>query len=151
MTNWRKIKDVKGNIVTEMIQPTLVEIENGKVLMFLRTNRGRIFVSKSKDFGHPWSKAKSTALLNNNSGIVVAKNDSGVLAMVHNPVKENWGARSPLVVGLSYDNGKTWTKQITLENVQGEFSYPSIIADGNDFLITYTYNRTQIRFAKLTI
>ncbi len=71
--------------------------------------------------------------------------------MVHNPVKENWGARSPLVVGLSYDNGKTWTKQITLENAQGEFSYPSIIADGNDFLITYTYNRTQIRFAKLTI
>ncbi len=52
MTNWKKMKDVQGNIVTEMIQPTLVEIENGKVLMFLRTNRGRIFVSKSKDFGH---------------------------------------------------------------------------------------------------
>lgn len=151
MINWTKKKDVRGNIVTELIQPSIVELDDGHVMMYIRTNRGRIFYSESKNYGESWTKAKPTALLNNNSGIDVAKNSNGVLAMVHNPVSENWGKRSPLVVGLSYDNGKTWTKQNVLENQDGEFSYPSIISVGNTFYITYTYNREQIRFAKLEV
>lgn len=151
MKNWTKKKTIKGNIVTEMIQPTLIELENGHVLMYLRTNRGRIFYSESKDYGETWTKAKPTSLLNNNSGIDVANNQEGVLAMVHNPVSENWGSRSPLIVGLSYDKGKTWTKKVVLESSEGEYSYPSIISFENDFYITYTYNRSQIRFAKLTV
>ena len=71
--------------------------------------------------------------------------------MVHNPVSENWGKRSSLVIGLSFDGGKTWTKQVVLENQDGDFSYPSIIAVEDVFYITYTYNREQIRFVKLEI
>lgn len=71
--------------------------------------------------------------------------------MVHNPVSKNWGKRSSLVVALSYGGGKTWTKQVVLENQDGEFSYSSIIAVEDVFYITYTYNREQIRFVKLEI
>lgn len=49
------------------------------------------------------------------------------------------------------DVGKTWTKQIVLENQEGEFSYPSIIAVVDVFYVTYTYNREQIRFARIEI
>ncbi len=151
MINYNKSFDVPCSIYLEILQPSLVELNNGKILMYLRTNRERIYVSESKNFGKSWSIAKSTNLLNNNSGIDVAKNSDGVLALVHNPVGEDWGDRTPLIVALSYDYGKSYTKKITLETNPGEYSYPSIISIDNTFYITYTYNRKQIKYVELVI
>lgn len=51
----------------------------------------------------------------------------------YNPVNENWGKRTALVISKSHDNGKIWTQTIILEDFESEYSYLSII-DAEGFL-----------------
>lgn len=134
-----------------MIQPTLWESEPDNVHMLVRTNRRYIYRSDSADGGKTWCPAYKTGLFNNNSGIDIAKTHDGRLFLVSNPVKENWGERTPLTVVCSADNGNSWDLGVVLESMPGEYSYPAIIADGNELLVTYTWNRKKIVFAKIKI
>jgi predicted neuraminidase len=34
---------------------------------------------------------------------------------------------------MSEDNGETWNHECILEKEQGEYSYPAIVAKGNEF------------------
>ncbi|MEI7024872.1 sialidase family protein [Paenibacillus sp. y28] len=129
-----------------VIQPTLWESEPGHVHMLLRSTEGRIYRSDSADSGQTWCDAYPTELPNNNSGIDVVKLDQGTLALVYNPVGTNWGPRTPLSLSFSTDNGKTWGGTIVLEQEEGEYSYPAIIANGPELFITYTWRRTSIAF-----
>lgn len=151
MKNWKRGKNVHSRLFVEKIQPALVESEKGVVRMYIRTNRGRIYESISKNYGEKFGKAKPIGLLNNNSGLDVAINSKGVIGLIHNPNGENWGERSPLIIAFPFDKGKTWTKKVTIESEPGEYSYPAIIADGESFRMTYTYNRSLIRYAKVIL
>ena len=70
----------------------------------------------------------------------------GRLVLVHNPVGENWGMRSPLSLSVSEDNGKTFSRLYDLESGPGEYSYPAIVSEKDEVYITYTYNRKNIVF-----
>lgn len=141
-----------------IIQPSLWESEPGIVHMLLRSSEGFIFRSDSTDFGNTWSEAYITDIPNNNSGIDLAKLGDGRLVLVYNPVKGNWGARTPIVCSISADNGKTWGENFILDHnenptdkTDGEFSYPAVIADGNHVYITYTWKRKTVAFWELDI
>ena len=129
-----------------LIQPTLWESKAGQVHMLLRSSEGYIYGADSTDYGMTWGKAYNTGLPNNNSGIDVVKCQDGLLVLCMNPVGQNWGPRTPLVLTASADNGKTWSQQAVLEDGAGEFSYPSIIADQGQIYVTYTYDRKSIAF-----
>ncbi len=129
-----------------VIQPTLWESKEGHVHMLLRSSEGRLYRSDSSDFGQSWCKAYATKLPNNNSGIDVAKCKDGLLVLCMNPVAENWGKRSPLVLLVSTDNGATWEEEMVLESQPGEYSYPSVIAVGEQVHVTYTYDRKSIAY-----
>lgn len=138
---------------TGIIQPSLWEDEKG-VHMLLRSNQGFIYRSDSCDLGKSWTKAKRTELLNNNSGLDVAKLENGELLLVCNPIGEDFGARTPLSLFISSD-GEKFIEIMKLEYADGEkwstgeFSYPAIITDGNKAYITYTYQRKNIAFWEL--
>lgn len=134
-----------------VIQPTLWESESGHVHMLLRSSEGHIYRSDSEDFGRTWSYAYRTDLPNNNSGIDLVKIDNGLLLLVFNPVKKNWGERSPLSVAVSEDNGKTWKTIRTLDTGDGEFSYPAITHRGNRIFISYSHKRERIAFWEFEI
>lgn len=134
-----------------VIQPTLWESSPGKVHMLLRSTEGAIFRSDSTDGGKNWCIAYPTLLPNNNSGIDLVKMESGLLALVYNPVEKNWGKRTPLVVSLSEDNGLTWRQACVLEDDPGEYSYPAVIADREGLLITYTWKRRRIVFTRINL
>lgn len=136
-----------------VIQPTLWESEKGNVHMLLRSSEGCIFRSNSQDGGKTWCQAYPIQLPNNNCGIDLVKTDNGVLVLVYNPVSGNWAARTPLAIGISYDNGVTWHEEaLTLEDEPGEYSYPAIIIDSNDQInVTYTWNRKRIAFWELSL
>jgi predicted neuraminidase len=129
-----------------MIQPSLWESAPGIVHMLTRTGVGRIYRSDSEDYGSTWCMAYKTPLLNNNSGLDVAKVDDGTLYLVSNPVAENWGVRTPLTLMMSKDNGTTWEEAFVLEKEEGEYSYPAIVAEGNKLYITYTWKREKVAF-----
>lgn len=134
---------------TGAIQPTLWESQPGHVHMLTRSNVGKILRSDSSDFGHTWSALYATTLPNNNSGIDLAKLDDGSLALVYNPIQEvncNFDKRGKLCIAHSQDNGQTWQRGLVLENSEGEYSYPAIIATKTGMAITYTHQRTNIAF-----
>ncbi len=135
-----------------MIQPTLWEDSDGAVHALMRTNSGFVFRSDSFDRGESWCKAYKTPLYNNNSGIDVARLPDGRLFLISNPVRTNWGERSPLTVAMSVNNGGSWDMGVVLESEKGEFSYPAIVAAGeNELIISYTWKRKRIAFAKIKV
>lgn len=136
--------------VVQMIQPTLWESEPGHIHALMRTNKGKIYRSDSSDYGKTWRRAYPTNLPNNNSGIDAVKTDRGIF-LLYNPVSENWGARSPITLAFSADNGETWENLIDLDCEGEEFSYPAITAVGNSLYLTYTYLRENIAFRKIDI
>lgn len=139
----------KNGKEVQMIQPTIWQSSEGIHAMF-RTKSGYIYRSDSFDGGYTWCKAYSTGIYNNNSGIDCVMTDNGWLWLAYNPIRIS-GIRNKLSLAVSKDNGKTWEDVTVLEstpfNLFSEFSYPAIIADGNELFITYTYNRVQIKYA----
>ncbi|MCS7459755.1 exo-alpha-sialidase [Paenibacillus doosanensis] len=133
-----------------IIQPALWESVPGNVHMLTRSTEGEIYRSDSADGGRTWCEAYATELPNNNSGIDLAKLDSGVLALVYNPVRteegKKKGPRTPLVLRLSEDNGRTWKQELKLDEGIKQYSYPAIVARGSDLYITYTWRRERIAF-----
>lgn len=150
---WQKQPDVPTRRphrkYVPMIQPTLWESAPGSVHMLTRTNAGRIYRSDSEDYGATWSMAQRTKLLNNNSGIDLAKTENGILFLVSNPVGKNWGKRTPLTLMMSNDNGATWEEVFVFEKDEGEYSYPAIVSEGNSLYVTYTWKREKVAFWKI--
>ena len=131
-----------------VIQPSLWESSRGNVHMLLRSSCGYICRSDSSDYAHSWSKIYPTSMPNNNSGLDVAKLNNNVLALICNPVSQNWGRRTPISLFLSDCNGTNWTRCLDLETDDGEFSYPSIIPTSNGGAITYSWNQKRIVFVE---
>lgn len=129
-----------------LIQPTLWEQPEGCVHALMRSNRGRVFHSVSEDAGESWSPAMPTDIPNNNSGIDCVRMDSGDIVLAYNPVEENWGARWPLSIAVSRDNGASFERIMDLETepCASGYCYPAIIADGRTVHLTYTWDRKKI-------
>lgn len=152
-----------------LIQPTLWESAPGTVHCFMRSNAGAIYRSDSGDYGKTWSKPRRTRLPNNNSGIDCARDDSGRLWLLYNPVGVNWGVRYPLMLACSDNNGKSFEPILNCEpgfkcapavldpkkkqskQAGGEFSYPAIVYEGDKLYVSYTYNRKQIVYWEIEI
>lgn len=132
-----------------LIQPTLWESSPGRVHALFRSTDGRVHRSDSDDDGLTWSRARALDLPNNNSGLDLARLPNGTLALACNPVPGNWAARTPLSVLFSRDGGESWPGRIDIETSSGEFSYPALIADGDDLALAYTWNRRRIAFVRL--
>ncbi len=127
-----------------LIQPTVVELETGRVTAFLRSTKeiGSICIADSDDYGETWSEARKTELPNPNSGIDAVKLNDGCVVMVYNHSRDS---RYPLNVGLS-DDGDCWRVRKVLEDEPGEYSYPAVIQTTDGLIHTvYTYKREKIR------
>lgn len=141
--------DIESKKNRGLIQPTLWESAPGNVHMLLRSTEGYIYRSDSENYGTTWSKAYKTTLPNPNSAIDLAQLENGNLALLYNPDGKNWGDRSTLILAFSSDNGKTWYEEILIEDSKdkdAEYSYPAIVAWGNNVALTYTWNRDKIAF-----
>ena len=147
---WTKTANIVSD--TEMIQPALWEDKDGGVHAFFRTKAGKIYRSDSTDGGLTWCEAYATDLPNNNSGVDCVMTDNGWLWLAYNPISVS-GIRNKLVLAVSKDNGATWEEVTVLADnflIFEEYSYPAIIADGNELYITYTNERESISYAFIT-
>lgn len=147
--------DRSGFLGKGIIQPTLWESAPGVLHMLTRSTEGAVFRSDSRDGGRTWCPAYQSGLPNNNSGLDLAKLDNGLLALVYNPTRPEpgkiKGPRSPLVLRLSRDNGQTWDDELLLDEGISQYSYPAIVAGGNEVYITYTWRRERIAFRQIAI
>ena len=132
-----------------VIQPVIWQ-EMGRLHMYMRSTEGYIYSSVSEDEGKHWTDPQPTELYNNNSGFDVIRVPGGRLFLACNPVRGNWGARTPLALFMGREDGSCWEMFLRLEKGKGEFSYPSLTYAFNGLWVSYTYNRENIAVAFLT-
>ena len=132
-----------------VIQPVIWQ-EMGRLHMYMRSTEGYIYSSVSDDEGKHWTDPQPTELYNNNSGFDVIRVPGGRLFLACNPVRGNWGARTPLALFMGREDGSRWEMFLRLEKGKGEFSYPSLTYAFNGLWVSYTYNRENIAVAFLT-
>ena len=135
-----------------VIQPTLWESESG-VHALLRSSEHFIYRTDSTDGGFTWCAPYPTNVPNNNSGIDLGQLPDGRLLLCYNPVSDNWGARNPISLAVSEDDGAHFQWLCDLDKGEGahEFSYPCVIAKGNRVHISYTFDRKNIAYWQIEL
>lgn len=149
---WEKIPIDTAN-PAKVIQPTLLYYPQNKIQALLRSNQNYIMESWSDDEGKTWSPIQKTSILNPNSGIDAVTLSSGLQVLVYNPRQSGieWvDGRNKLNVAVSMD-GKKWNDIAILEDqLQGEYSYPSVIQTSDKKVhVVYTANRKLIKHVVL--
>lgn len=140
--------DVDDPALLGAIQPAILTASDGQLQALCRTQSGVIAQTFSGDYGRSWSALEPTELPNPNSAIDAITLRNGQHLLVYNPVMEG---RTPLVVALSKD-GVVWQQVVTLEDEEGEFSYPTVIEDSSGIIhIAYTWNRKAIGYVQLKL
>ncbi len=128
-----------------LIQPAIVQLEDGNLLAYMRTGGPErcVWESTSGDGGETWERCTATELRNPNSGLDVLRAQDGTIVLIFNNTAEG---RSPLHVGLSDDDGVTWPIIQPLETDPGEYSYPSVLQSSDGLIhAVYTYKRQTIK------
>jgi len=126
---------------TVLQEPGVVELKDGSLLMFIRTNGGSQFLSHSKDGGETWSAIAPSKILSPVSPASIKRiPKTGDLLLVWNNHENidaaRRGKRTPLSVAISSDEGQTWTHVKNLEDdVHGWYCYTAIEFVGDHVLL----------------
>jgi len=115
-------KTPKGHVVLQ--EPGVVELKDGRLLMFMRTNAGCQYRSFSKDGGESWSPAEPSNIISPVSPASIERiPTTGELLLVWNDHRDVEpacrGKRTPFTAAISRDEGETWEKVRTLEDDPG--------------------------------
>jgi predicted neuraminidase len=132
-----------------IIQPAVFVTPEGTVRLLARSRQtGTIATALSEDGGKTWTEASATDLPNPNAGIDATALHTGQIALVYN---HSTKMRTPLNLALSEDGGVHFAPFLILENLPGEYSYPSIIQTQDNWIhISYTFNRRQIKHVAIS-
>ncbi|MDB5388553.1 MAG: hypothetical protein JWM11_4199, partial [Planctomycetaceae bacterium] len=96
------------------MEPHVEQTADGRVLMVMRNQLGRLYMSDSTDDGATWSPARASDLISPESCPELTRipgtND---LLMIWNnsydpKFRSHYGKRSPLTAAVSKDHGKSW-------------------------------------------
>jgi len=117
-------------------EPGVVELKDGSVLLWIRTNAGCQFMSRSTDRGETWSAPQPSWLRSPTSPASIKRLPTGELLAIWNnhesrfdlKRKNSWdGKRTPLSAALSSDDGLTWRAAKAIEaDPAGHFCYIAI-------------------------
>ena len=127
-------------------EPGVVELKDGRLMMFIRSNAGCQMISFSSDGGETWTPSTTSSILSPLSPASIKRiPKTGDLFLVwnnHDGVPDylkQAGRRVPLSTAISKDDGKTWELTKTLEgNLDGgHYCYIAIDFIGDDVILGY--------------
>ncbi len=161
---WRQgSSQIKRNDETShgLQEPGIIELSDGTIWMFIRTDGGYQYQSFSKDAGETWSEPVPTNIASPTSPASIKRIPwNGDLVLVWNDHSGahpfNKKVRSPLCIAISDDEGKTWSKSKVLEdNPTGRYCYTSITPietrEGMGIFLSYCAGDESTRqYGKLT-
>jgi sialidase-1 len=143
---WREADDwfaLSAHTRTGLQEPGVVELADGSLLSWMRTDQGAQYCSRSTNGGKVWVVPEKTSLQSPESPTSIKRlPDSEKLLAIYNdhsgkfpfPQKK----RSPLVSAISNDNGKTWVQQKLIESdPDGWYCYTAIHFVDNVALLAY--------------
>lgn len=125
-------------------EPGLVELNDGRILMYIRTDSGFQYFSYSSDNGQTWSEAKQGSLVSALSPALIVR-DPYTKALVvtwNNHPKE----RVPLSIAVSYNEGETWQQSQTFPNDPSLwYCYPALeIIEPHKYLISFCFGDKKV-------
>ena len=125
------------------MEPGVVELADGRLLMIIRTSTGYLYRSWSDDNGTTWSKAEQTDIVSPESPatLKVLPNGRGLLLVWNNnpeAVKNYRARRNPMTIAVSRDNGMTWENIRNIEDSPANsYAYTSIVYVKDSAILTY--------------
>ena len=141
----------------DCIQPSFLQLIDGRLQVLMRTRNGKIATSYSSDEGQTWEPVTLTDVPNNQSGTDAVTLRDGRHVLIYNNFETlpgtKKGPRTPLSLAVSEDDGKTWRHVLTLEDSPvGQYSYPSII-EGRDGTLhmVYTWRRKRVAYKQVKL
>jgi len=161
---WRYVGPVESTVALktddnqphpiDCIQPSILQLSDGRLQVLMRTHNARLAQSFSSDDGETWSPVTLSEVENNQSGTDAVTLRDGRHVLVYNnfetlPLTKK-GPRTPLSLAVSED-GRVWSHWLTLEDAPtGEYSYPAIIEGRDGTLhVVYTFQRTRIAYKQV--
>ncbi len=114
------------------MEPHIVELKDGRLLSYMRTQLGALFQTESLDGGVTWSKPQTTGIRAPESKpclVKIAQRDDLLLIWNHSlfdPQFDHSGLRTPLTVAISRDEGHAWENIKNIEtDPRFEFTNPA--------------------------
>jgi sialidase-1 len=134
-------------VVTQ--EPGVVELKDGRVMLFCRTESGVQYISFSNDRGATWTPLQPSTIRSPLSPASIERIPAtGDLLLVWNnnykPVLDG-GKRTPFTLAISRDEGKSWERIKNIESdPAGWYCYTAIEFVGNDVLLGHCAGNTRI-------
>jgi hypothetical protein len=130
----------QGAVIQE---PGVVELKDGQLMMFCRTDGGSQYVAHSTDAGDTWSELRPSPLASPRSPATIKRNPfNGNLVCVWNdhsglhPFVN--GKRTPLCLAISADEGQTWSPSRVIEDDRdGWYCYTSMTFHKGQLFLVY--------------
>lgn len=140
---WKSSELVPNPKEIVLQEPGLVELNDGSLLMVIRTDAGVQCYSYSTDKGKTWSEVEKSNLISPVSPATIERipGTGDLLAVWNNNLSKDPDVaklRTPLSAAISKDEGKTWSNYKTLENdPDGWYCYIAMDFVGDDVLLGY--------------
>lgn len=140
---WKKSADAVDAPKRGAMEPEVIELNDGRVMMIIRTQVGHIATAISKDGGDHWGEPSHLPVKAPESPATIRRIPAtSDLVLVWNntlvPGKGHGGTRTPLTTAVSSDEGKTWKHVRNLESNPAEtYAYTSILFAKDRIVLTY--------------
>jgi sialidase-1 len=150
--------------IAGMQEPGVVELADGSLFSWARTDQGAQWACRSTDGGKTWTPPAATELQSPISPASIRRlpGSSALLAIFNDhsgkfpftPNANLYVARTPLVAAISYDDGRTWpVRRLIEDNPRGFYCYTGMLFVGDDVWLAYgagdehvpIFNRLRIR------
>ncbi|MBW3599635.1 MAG: glycoside hydrolase [Planctomycetes bacterium] len=140
---WRESKTVQPGDGLTLQEPGVVELCDGRLMMFCRTPHGSQYVAYSSDEGETWTAPSPSNIISPLSPASIERiPTTGDLLLVwnnHKDIAEEYrGKRTPYNVAVSQDEGESWSSVKTLEDdPHGWYCYTAVEFLGEHVLLAH--------------
>ncbi|QDT90321.1 sialidase family protein [Gimesia algae] len=139
------------------MEPEIEQLNDGRILMLIRTQTTRMYRAYSSDGGETWSPAEKTDIVHPEAPMLLQRvpgKDAPLILIWNNavvPGADHQGPRTPLTLGLSYDEGKTWENLTQIEDdPKGSYSYASMDFRNDSLHLVY-YGPGGLRYQEIPL
>lgn len=125
---WKRSRKLEVPESVMAQEPGLIELRNGSVMMYIRTDAGMQYASYSADKGKSWTAAAPSNIPSPLSPATIVRDPkTGNLVLVWNNfgvMGLKYGKRTPFNIAVSDNEGQTWQHIKTLhDNPDGHYCY----------------------------
>lgn len=131
---------------TGLQETSLYEQKDGRIRAMSRTDMAFQYECFSDDFGETWTEPEPNRFFSSPDSPLLMKRCGKYTVVIFNPIPNYntrpdiaWG-RTPFVMGVSEDDGKTFDKMYFLEDDENNgYCYPAIFS-GEDYILVSYYH-----------